>query len=70
VLPVAVALSARAPFARSPRRAKVRLLRSRSSRRTASQLSEYSVLPFALALSARSPIALLSARFLSRETMA
>jgi hypothetical protein len=71
VLPLALALDARAPFALSPRRAKVRSLRSRSSRRAASQLSEHPALPLALALalSARAPSALLSDRFLARETM-
>jgi len=58
VLPLALALIARSPFAPSLRRAKLSPLRSRSRRRTASQLSEHPALPLALALNARAPFAL------------
>src|SRR6185436_1041745 len=70
VLPPALALIARSPFAPSLRRAEVSPLRSRSGRRAASQLSEHPALPLALAAFARAPFALLSGRFLVRETMA
>ena len=68
--PLALAFNARAPFAPWPRRAKVLLLRSHSRRRPASQLSEHPALPFSVEVSARALFALLSARFLARETMA
>jgi hypothetical protein len=70
VLPPALALIARSPFAPSLRRAEVSPLRSRSGRRAASQLSEHRALPLALALNARTPFALRSDRVLARETMA
>jgi hypothetical protein len=41
-----------------------------SKRRAASQLSEHPALPFVLTAFARAPFALLSGRFLARETMA
>jgi len=70
MLPFALPRTVRSCFAPVPRRAKVSPLRSRSRRRAASQLSEHPSLPLSLKACARAPFALLSGRFLARETMA
>ena len=69
-LQLALALIGRAPFAPAQRGAKVLQLRAHSSRRPAAPLSEHPALPFSLKACARAPFALLSGRFLARETMA